>query len=188
MPRAAQTVDRFHVMRLFPRRVDGVRCRERRGPADRRAMPSGTRYVWLKREESLTDGQRATREALDPARSHLQTARACQMEEAMGDVYGLPDRESAAVALDRLASRMAHSNVPETRVVARTLRKEREGIPDWWRSSATNAILGGPDSVVQSIRRASRGFRNVGYFETMIFLRLGRLDFSAQSSLACATH
>ena len=188
MPRAAQTVDRFHVMQLFSRRVDGVRCRERRESADKRAMLSGTKYVWLKREENLTDGQRATREALCPARSHLQTARACQMEEAMRDVYELPDRESAAVALDRLASWMMHSNVPEMKVVARTLRKEREGIPDWWRSSATNAILEGLNSVIQSIKRASRGFRNVGYFETMIFLRLGRLDFSAQSSLACATH
>ena len=72
--------------------------------------------------------------------------------------------------------------------MARTLRKEREGILNWWGSKATNAVLEGLDSVIQSIKRAARGFRNVGYFETMIFLRLGRLDFSAQTSLACATH
>jgi hypothetical protein len=34
--------------------------------------------------------------------------------------------------------------------------------------------------VIQSAKRAVRGFRNTGYFETMVFLRLGRLDFSAQ--------
>ena len=31
------------------------------------------------------------------------------------------------------------------------------------------------NSIIQSLKRASRGFRNVGYFTTMIFLRLGRL-------------
>lgn len=83
---------------------------------------------------------------------------------------------------------MMHSNVPEMKVVAGTLRKEREGIPDWWRRGSTNAILEGLNSIVQSIKRAARGFRNTGYFETMIFLRLGRLDFSAQLAVSTATH
>lgn len=73
-------------------------------------------------------------------------------------------------------------------MVAGTLRKEREGIPDWWRRVLTNAILEGLNSIVQSIKRAARGFRNTGYFETMIFLRLGCLDFSAQLAASSATH
>ncbi|MBM6815400.1 hypothetical protein H7U31_10050 [Olsenella uli] len=44
------------------------------------------------------------------------------------------------------------------------------------------------NSLIQSLKRAARGFRNVGYFITMIFLRLGRLDFSARLVPACATH
>ena len=110
------------------------------------------------------------------------------MTEAMRDVCEAPDRPSAAAALDRPCSWTMHSNVDQMRTVARTPRKGREGIPDWWRSGAANAVLEGLDSVVRSIKRAARGFRNVGYFETAIFLRLGRLDFSAQTSLACATH
>ncbi len=137
---------------------------------------------------NLTERQLAKRAELDPARFHPRTARACQMAEAMRDVYELPDRRSAALALDRLCSWMTCSNVPETRVVAGTLRKEREGIPDWWRRCSTNAILEGLNSIAQSIRRAARGFRNTEYFETMIFLRLGRLDFSAQLAVSSATH
>lgn len=74
------------------------------------------------------------------------------------------------------------------KTVAKTLRKEREGIPDWWDRGSTNAILEGLDPVIQSIKRAARGFRNTSHSETMIFLRLGKLDFSAQTALACATH
>lgn len=76
--------------------------------------------------------------------------------------------------------------------MARTLRKEWDGIISWWGSRSTNAILEGLNSLIQSIKksikRAARGFKNTSYFETMIFLRLGKLDFSAQTSLASATH
>lgn len=46
----------------------------------------------------------------------------------------------------------------------------------------------GLNSIIQSIKRAARGFRNTSYFETMIFLRPGRLDFSAQLAVSSATH
>ena len=52
----------------------------------------------------------------------------------------------------------------------------------------TNSFLEGLNSLVQSAGSAARGFRNISYFEAMIFLRLGKMDFSAQRQLACATH
>ena len=51
----------------------------------------------------------------------------------------------------------------------------------------TNAILEDLNSVIQFVKRAARGFRATGYFETMIFLRLGRLDFSAQLAVSSVT-
>ena len=110
------------------------------------------------------------------------------MAEALQDVYSCADRESAAVAPERLCSWMAHSAVAEMKSVARTLRKEREGILNWWKRGSTNSFLEGFNSVVQSVRSAARGFKSIAYFKTMIFLRLGRLDFTAQKKLACATH
>ncbi|MEE8680252.1 MAG: hypothetical protein SOH69_00105 [Olsenella sp.] len=47
---------------------------------------------------------------------------------------------------------------------------------------------GGPQLQIQSARRAAREFRNTGCFETMIFLRLGRLDFPAQVAVSSATY
>lgn len=83
---------------------------------------------------------------------------------------------------------MMHSNAREMKTVARTLRKEREGILNWWKRGSADSFLEGLNSVVQSVRSAARGFRSIAYFRTMIFLRLGRLDFTAQKKLACATH
>jgi transposase len=179
MPQATQTIDRFHVMQLFTKATDAVRCDERRESDEKRAALSRTKYVWLKREENLTERQRETRERLAPNRSHLRTARACQMTEAMRDVYSCATAEEAGPELDRLVSWMAHSNVPEMRVVAKTLRLNREGILNYFGARLTNAYLEGANSLIQSIKKAARGFRNVEYFKTFIFLRLGGLNFDA---------
>ena len=188
MPQAARTVDRFHAVQLLNRAIGHVGCAERRESAEKRRQSAGTKCVWLKRKESLTERQPAKREEPDPAKTHLRTARACQMGEALQDVHSCAGRESAARALDRLCSWMMHSNAREMKTVARTLRKEREGILNWWKRGSTNSFLEGLNSVVQSVRSAARGFRSIAYFRTMIFLRLGRLDFTAQKKLACATH
>ena len=105
------------------------------------------------------------------------------MTEAMRDVYSCATAEEAGAELDRLLSWMMHSNVPEMKRVARTVRENREGILSYFGSRLTNAYLEGANSLIQSIKRASRGFRNVEYFTTMIFLRLGGLTFDA---LACS--
>lgn len=183
MPAAAQTVDRFHVMQLLGRAVDRTRCAEARSSDEKRALLRGTKYCWLKRPENLTERQAARKASL--MSRHLLTARACAMAEEMRAVYGLPTRREAAGALASLISWMRHSNVPEMKRAALTLRKESEGILNWWSRSSTNALMEGVNSVIQSIKRASRGFRVVANLETMVFLRLGRLDFSARTSLLC---
>ncbi len=106
----------------------------------------------------------------------------------MRDVCSRPDRQSAAAALDGLAPWAMRPNARETKAVAGTIEREREGILAWWDRNPTNAVLEGLNPVVRSVRRAARGSRNTSCFGTMIFPGLGRLDFSAQTSLACATH
>lgn len=64
MPQATQTIDRFHVMQLFSRATDRVRCAERRESDEKREALKRTKYVWLKREESLTERRREVRERL----------------------------------------------------------------------------------------------------------------------------
>lgn len=123
----------------------------------REAPPAvGTKCFWLKRKEPLTERQPARREEPNPAKTHLRTARACQMGEALQDVYSYADRESAAEALDCLCSWMMHSNVSEMKTVARTPRKEREGILNWWKRGSTDSFLEGPSSAVRSVRSAAR--------------------------------
>ena len=88
----------------------------------------------------------------------------------------------------RAAGRVVRSDVPRTKAVARTVREEREGIPNWFPRDATNAIPEGPGSVARSVKGASGGFGDLARLEAMASLRLGRLDFSARLASECAGH
>ena len=123
-----------------------------------------------------------------PREDTSQEARVCQMAEAIQDTYGCLDRKSTAKAPDRLCLWMMHSAVAKIKRVAGAFRKEREGILNWWKKGSTNSFLEGLSSLVQSAESAARGFRNIVNNKTMVFLRLGKMDFSAQKQLACATH
>ena len=127
MPGAAQTVDRFHVMQLLTRALDRTRCAEAKSCEEKRRLLRGTKYVWLKRPENLTERQAAKRASL--ASEHLLTTRACAMVEAVRAVYSCETREEAAAGLDRALSWIMHSNVPEMKRAARSIRAEREGGP-----------------------------------------------------------
>ena len=179
LPNARRVIDKFHVARLLARAIDKVRSAEMRSSKEKGAPLRRTKYVRLKNEGGLTDGQLAKKRGL--SREHLKTARACQTREAPQSAHGCPTRGEAEAELGRLTSWMMHPDVPETRTVARTLRKDMDEIPDYFDLRMTNAALEGLNSIIQGIKAAARGFSNPDYFIARIYLRLGKLDLP----LAC---
>lgn len=186
MPNASQAVDRLHVMRLAPREADRVRRAEAKSSAEGGRLPRGTRYRWLKRPGDLTGRQAARKASLMSERPLAARARA--MAEALRAACPMPGGESAARGLDRWPGWVAHSNVPQTKGVAATVREERGGILSWLSRRSTNGIVEGMNPAIQPMRRAARGFRGLADFTAPIFLGLGRLEFAATSATGCATH
>ena len=185
-PNASQAVDRLHVMRLAPREADRVRRAEAKSSAERGRLPRGTRCCRPKRPGNLTGRQAARKASLMSERP--LAARACAMAEALRAACPMPDGESAARELDRWPGWVTHSNVPQMKRVAATVREEREGILNWLSRRSTNGIVEGMNSVIQPMKRAARGFRGLADFTAPILLRLGRLEFAATSATGCATH
>ena len=184
LPNAERVADRFHVIQLATRQLDRVRSAEARESREKRALLARTKYIWLRNEASLTEGQAERKRTL--SREHLRTARACAMKEALQAVYDCGARDDAGSELDALCSWIMHSNVPQMKTVARTIREHRAEILNYFDHRLTNAVPGGTSSAVQSAKRQARGFSNLEYFKTIIYLKLGKLRFP-QTSL-CATH
>jgi len=60
--------------------------------------------------------------------------------------------------------------------VAKTIKAHWNGILNYFDSRINNGILEGTNSVIL-LKRSARGYRNVQNFITMIYLRLGKLNF-----------
>lgn len=115
-------------------------------------------------------------------------ARSRAMAEAPRAARPMPGGEPAARGLDRWPGWVAHSNVPQMKGVAATVREERGGILSWLSRRSTNGIVEGMNPAIQPMKRAARGFRGLADFTAPIFLGLGRLEFAATSATGCATH
>jgi transposase len=50
-----------------------------------------------------------------------------------------------------------------------------DGFMHFFDSRITNGIAEGINSIIQSIKRSARGYKNKEYFRTMIYLRLADL-------------
>ena len=174
LPHARRIVDRFHVARHANEAVDKA------GKTEGRSNPllKRTEYLWLRNGESLTELQVETKRNL--TRQRLKTGRACRMREVLQDICTDSRTPSEAwVRLHRLCSWMMHSRLEPMKDFARMIRRHFAEIAAYFEHPYTNAVLEGVNSVVQNVKRRARGFRNMDYFATMIYLTCGRLDLKA---------
>ena len=57
------------------------------------------------------------------------------------------------------------------------IKRNWRGIIQYTQTRINNGILEGINSVIQTVKRKARGFRNVDNFITAIYLRCGKLEF-----------
>lgn len=170
-PEARITFDKFHVMKLLNEAVDQVRREEQR----QRPELKGSRYVWVKNPENLTQTQLALLDGLDVAKLNLKTARAYQMRLNFQELWSLRD-EIAEAFLKRWYFWATHSRLQPMIRVARTVRKHWKGILNWFRTRISNGILEGINSLLQAARAKARGYRTTRNFIAMAYLIAGKLD------------
>jgi transposase len=163
--------DKFHVMQLVNKTVDEVR----RIDQVKNVLLKKTRYIWLKNPENLTEKQT---ELLASLRTmELKTARAYQMKLNLQHFWSIPDRETAEVYLKKWYFWLTHSKLDPMINVAKTIKKHWDGIMNYIDFKITNGLMEGLNSIVQTLKRSARGYRNTDNFILMIYLRCSHLKF-----------
>jgi transposase len=170
LPNAAVTFDRFHAVKIVNDAVDKVRRAERKA----HALLKGTRYIWLRNPENLSEHQRAMLDAL-PTRT-LKTARAYQIRLAFQDLYEQDSPEQAAQYLKRWYFWATHSRLEPVIDAAHTVKRHWDGILRWFDSKIANGLIEGINSVVQAAKSKARGYRSVRNLKAMVYLLAGKLD------------
>jgi len=169
LPEAAVTFDKFHAVKIINDAVDQVRRAEQKQQDGLR----GTRYIWLRNPDTLSERQRSTLEAL-PTR-HLKTARAYQIRLAFQDLYEQPSDEAAGY-LKTWYFWATHSRLEPIIDAAHTVKRHWDGILRWFDSKIANGLIEGINSLVQAAKAKARGYRSIRNLKAMIYLVAGKLD------------
>jgi transposase len=170
--------DRFHIMQHATEAVDKVRRREHRDLM-RAGDDSlkGSKYVWIKSQENLTDNQRSVLESMH---LNLKTSRAWAMKEMLRDLWNHDDVPSAKTFFEGWYSWAIRSRLEPMKKVARMIKKRLGNVVSYCRHFITNAVAEGLNSKIMAIKRRAGGFRNPDNFKTAIYFYCGGLSLYPQ--------
>jgi len=171
-PNASIVFDKFHVIKMINEAVDAVRRQEQ----SENGVLKKTRYTWLKNPENLTKYQSETLESLK--NMNLKTVRAYNIRLTLQEFWKIQDRDTAELFLKKWYFWATHSRLKPMIEKAKSIKKHWEGVLNYHDSRINNGLLEGLNSMVQSLKRSARGYRNPKNFMSMIYLRLGKLEFN----------
>ena len=169
LPEAAVTFDKFHAVKIINDAVDQVRRAEQK----QQGVLRGTRYIWLRNPNNLSERQRTTLESL-PTR-HLKTARAYQIRLAFQELYDQPS-EAAASYLKKWYFWATHSRLEPIIDAAHTVKRHWDGILRWFDSKIANGLIEGINSLVQAAKAKARGYRSTRNLKAIVYLLACKLD------------
>lgn len=178
-PRAAVTVDWFHVVQIFTTAVDKVRRTE----AHQRTLPKGARWATLKRPEALTEAQRQALEELETG--GFATAEAYRAKEMLRWVREAATAQAARWRLTHFLNHIDNrldamggddgrekvaSMLGPIRDAVETVRRHAVRIIRRWHSGHSNARLEALNGLFQAARARARGYRSTATFACIIYL------------------
>jgi len=173
-PNALQVIDKFHIKQAMLQAMDEVR-REEQGKAISRSKQSGKKLLMIPQSKQ-TEQQSA--KVAEFSKKYPKTGRAYRMVQVLDDMYKCEKPEDAEKVFKRLTSWLKRSRLEPMKKVADTLREHKQTILAYFHHRVTNAMAEGINSLIQAAKRKARGFRTFEGYECMIYIVVGKLNFS----------
>jgi len=174
MPNASIVYDRYHFMQFLSNALDEVRRKE----AKSNKLLKWSRYLWLKNPNNLKEENLLKLEELKRNNSIL--AEAYQMKENIKEFFEKDSKKSAELFLKLWCDWVMNSKIVPMQKVVKTIKTHWTGIMNYIEKKINNWIVEWLNSIIQTIKRRARWYRNFDNFKTMIYLKLW--DFSILSS------
>lgn len=170
LPNASISFDPFHLVALASDAVDQVR----RAEVKHEPMLRKQRYSVLKDEANLTTKQAEFIAQL--SRSHLRTARAWRLKEAVRDIVrAKADAATTRANLLGIVSWAQRSRLAPMVTFGRTLTKHLDGVVRAIADRRSNAFAEGLNSLIQAAKQRARGFKTATHLIAVIYLIAARL-------------
>lgn len=174
LPNARITFDKFHVIKHASEAIDNMRRIEQRTDASLKGM----RWKLLKSYDNLRREDRVEIDGLISKLTVKRTARAWSYREQLREILDRKQINVVSTMLDQWCTNVMRSKVEPMKEVARMIRSHFDGIVAWSQTQQTNGFLEAINGLFQAAKRSARGYVSFTTIRTVIFLRLGDLDFS----------
>jgi transposase len=174
---ALHVLDRFHIMARLNKALDEVRADEARRlkATGCRETLKHSRWAFLKRPENLTTPQKGRLAEL--VKMNLKTVRSYLLKEEFQYFWGYVSAPWAGKFLDRWCTRVMHSRIEPLKREARTLRRHRPLLLNWFRAKGaiSAGTVEGFNNKAKVVTRRSYGFREFHTAELALYHTLGDL-------------
>lgn len=174
---AIHVLDRFHIMKQLGEAIDQVRAGEARRMKHDGYEPvlKHSRWCLLKRPENLTDRQTVKLHEL--LKYNLRAVRAYLHREDFQRFWEYQSPAWAGKFLDEWCGRVMRSRLEPLKKVARSLRKQRSLLLNWFHAKGTISagIVEGFNNKAKLTMRKSYGFREYQTIELALYHQLGNL-------------
>ena len=192
LPHARQVADPFHVVKLANGALDDVRRRvqnEVLGHRGRRDDPlyRARKLLVSASEEINHDGRTRLRGLLDAGDPRGEVREAWHAKETVRGIYTIPDHETAAGTVERLAGDLQDPGFSgELNRLGRTLQRWQTQISNWHEARVTNAPTEAANNLIKRVKRAAFGFRNFANYRIRALLYAGKPDWPLLDTLTPA--
>jgi transposase len=169
-PKAALVFDRFHVMKLFSKRLTELRrelFREAKDGLQRKVLQR-TRWLLLKNEENLNDEKREVERLEEALALNKPLATAYYLKEELREFWEQPGRMTAEFFLEDWCARAKASRIKLLQSLAKVLRGYRRGLVAWYDHPISTGPLEGVNNKIKTLKRMAYGYRNQEYFKLKI--------------------
>jgi len=174
---AIHVLDRFHIMAKMNKAIDEIRAAEaKRLKADGyEPVLKHSRWCFLKRPENLTEKQ--TVKLSEVFQYNLKTVRAYLHKGEFDRFWEYKSAFWAGKFLDEWCTRVMRSRLEPLKEVARTLRRHRELLLNWFHAQGTISagVVEGLNNKVKLTMRKSYGFRTYEAIEIALYHNLSKL-------------
>ncbi len=174
LPNARITFDKFHVIKHASEAIDKTRRIEQKADPDLKGM----RWKLLKDRQSLNREDRAELDVLLSKLSTKRTARAWAYREELREILDRKQINVVSTMLWQWCTNVMRSKVEPMKDVASMIKNHFDGIVAWAQTQQTNGFMEALNGLFQAAKRSARGYTRFSTIRTVIFLRLGKLDFS----------
>lgn len=174
LPIARITFDKFHVIKHASEAIDQTRRIEQKTDPDLKGM----RWKLLRDRQSLSREDRAELDVLLSKLSTKRTARAWSYREELREILDRKQINVVSTMLRQWCTNVMRSKVEPMKDVARMIKNHFDGIVAWAQTQQTNGFMEALNGLFQAAKRSARGYTRFSTIRTVIFLRLGNLDFS----------